>query len=192
MKTRIRKLAIALGAATALGLCTFVASAHPAGDGPGCSQEGPGMGAGFGPGMGPGMGRGYGHPMAHGFGPGAGRGPGLGNPLALAEGHLAWLKAELAIAPAQESAWVAFAEQGRQQAKAMQAWRAEMQKKATAATNAVERMELRNQMLKQRQEQAEKMTTAFKGLYSAATAEQKAKLDQGLGGPGFGHGFRGR
>lgn len=136
--------------------------------------------------------------MGPGFGPGMGMGPGMGrghsNPAALAEGHLAWLKAELKITPAQEPAWKTFADQRRQQAEAMQSWATNMQEKAPAT--AVERMEARNQWAKKRQEQGETMTSGLKTLYAALTTEQKAMLDQGLveGGHGFhgGPGWRNR
>jgi len=46
---------------------------------------------------------------------------------------------------------------------------------------APERLELRNQIMKKRQEQMEKSTAAFKDLYAALTPEQKAIADQRLG-----------
>lgn len=110
-----RTYKFAIGIITGLGLgLAAVASANPgfgpgSGFGPGCMQGhacGPEMGPGFGPGM--------------GMGPGMSMGRGHGNPTALAEGHLAWLKAELKITPAQEPAWNTFADQRRQQAEAMQ------------------------------------------------------------------------
>lgn len=178
---RTHKLVIGAVAGLGLGLATF-ANANPGfGPGPGfghgCMQEhggGPGMGQGFGPGM------------------GMGRGAGFGNPQAMTEGHLAWLKAELKIAPAQEAVWKTFSDQKRQQAEAMQSWAKSMQEKAPAT--APERMEARNQWAKKRIEQGEQMTTSFKTLYAALTAEQKAMLDKGLmeSGPGFHGGPGGR
>ncbi len=176
---RTHKIVIALVTGLGLGLAA-VASADPGfgpGNGPGCQgyRGGPGMG----PGAGPGMGRGYGPGM------GMGRGAHFGNPLAMAEGHLAWLKAELKITPAQEPAWNTFADQRRQQAEAMQAWATSVQDKAPAT--AVERMEARSEWAKKRQEQREKSLGAFKTLYAALAPEQKALLDQGFGevGQGF-------
>jgi len=167
MKTA-SKFVLATATALTLGLAALAVYAHPGGYGQACA---PGFGGapGAGPmGMGPGMGR--------GFGPGMGRGPGFGNPASLAEGRLAWLKSELKITSAQEPAWKNFADQQRQQAEAMQALMKAMPEKAPAT--AVERMEVRNQWTKQRQEQAEKMTTAFKGLYAALTPEQRSEVDQ--------------
>jgi len=173
MKTA-SKLVLATATALTLGLAAIAVYAHPGGDGPGCASEF-GGGPGARPmGMGPGMG--------HGFGPGMGmgRGPGLGNPAAVAEGRLAWLKAELKITAAQEAAWKTFADQQRQQAEARQALMKGVADKIPAT--AVERMELRNQWGKQRQEQGEKMTAAFKTLYAALTPEQKSVVDQGWSG----------
>ena len=177
MKTA-SKLVLATATALTLGLAALAVNAHPGGYGPGCASGfggGPGAGA---MGMGPGMG--------HGFGPGMGRGPGMGNPAAVTEGRLAWLKAELKITADQKAAWKSFADQRRQQAEAMQALSKGTADKVPAT--AVERMELRNQWAKQRQEQAEKMTATFKTLYAALTPEQKSLVDQGWGGP---QGFRG-
>ena len=167
---RATKIAIGVGTALTLGLAAAVVSAHPHGYGPGY-----GMGMGYGPG--PGMGR--------GMGP-----QGYGNPAAMADARLAYLKSELKITSGQEAAWKAFADNAKQQAEAMQALRATVQGSTQAA--APERMEQRNKIMKQRQEQMEKSTAAFKDLYAALTPEQKALADQRFGGgPGFGPGHRG-
>jgi Spy/CpxP family protein refolding chaperone len=188
---RVTKIAIGVGTALTLGLAAAVVNAHPYGYGqgwgPGYGMSGPGMGYGPGAGMGPMGGRGgmgYG-PMGYGAGP-----RGWGNPAAAADARLAYLKSELKITSGQENAWKAFADNAKQQAEAMQALRTTMQG-GTPAT-APERMELRNQIMKQRQEQLEKSTAAFKDLYAALTPEQKALADQRFGGgPGFGPGFQG-
>jgi len=175
---RATKFAIGVGTALTLGLAAAVVNAHPHGYGPGWGMEqGPGHGMGYGPG--PGMGHG------RGMGP-----QGRGNPAAMADARLAYLKSELKITSAQEPAWKAFADQAKQQAETMQALRATMQG-STAAT-APERMELRNKVMKQRQEQIEKSTVAFKDLYAALTPEQKTIADQRFGaGHGYGPGHRG-
>jgi len=178
---------IAIGAVTALGLvlATTTVSAHPYGYGPG---EGMGQGQGYGPGYGsgPGMGRG----MGPGNGPGPMMGGGMGygpmgqrmgpqangNPVAAAEGRLAYFKSELKITAAQESAWKTFSDQAKQQAEAMQKLMASVQG-STQAT-APERLELRNQVMKQRDEQRAKGTAAFKELYATLSPEQKALADQ--------------
>jgi len=181
---RVTKIAIGAVAALTLGLAAAVVSAHPHGNGPGWGMgEGPGYGpgAGMGPGNGPMMGGG---PMGHGP---MGHGPmgrGMGhyawvNPAAAAESRLSLLKSELKIAPAQEAAWKTFADQSRQQAEAMQALMTTVQ--GSAQASAPERLELRNQIMKKRQEQMEKGTAAFKDLYAVLSPEQKALADQHVG-----------
>jgi hypothetical protein len=177
---RATKLAIGAVTALTLGLAAAVVNAHPYGNGPGW-----GMGQGYGPGYGPGggMGPGMGH-MGRGgmgYGPmGQGMGPqGWGNPAAAAEWRLSGLKSELKITAAQEAAWKVFADQTKQQAEAMQALMTTVQGSAQAI--APERLELRNQVMKKRQEQMEKGTAAFKDLYAVLSPEQKAIADQRIG-----------
>jgi Spy/CpxP family protein refolding chaperone len=97
----------------------------------------------------------------------------------MADARNAYLKSELNITPAQESAWKAYADLRKQQAVAMQALRTTAQ--GSAQATAPERLELRNQIMKQRQEQMEKTTAAFKDLYAVLTPEQKALADQRVG-----------
>jgi len=172
---RATRIAIGVATALTLGLATAVVNAHPYGNEPGWGMgQGGGPGAGMGPGGGPGaMGRGamgYG-PMGHRMGP-----RGAFNPSAMADARIAYFKSELKITPAQESAWKAFADQRKQQVEAMLALRANAQ--ASAPATAPERLELRNQMMKKRQEQMEKGTATFKDLYAVLTPEQKALADQ--------------
>jgi hypothetical protein len=177
---RATKIAIGAVAALTLGLAAAAVNAHPYGNGPGW-----GMGQGYGPGYGPGAGMGPG--MGHmgrggmGYGPmGLGMGPqGWGNPAAAAEWRLTSLKSELKITAAQETAWKVFANQTKQQAEAMQALTSTLQ--GSAQATAPERLELRNQVMKKRQEQMEKGTAAFKDLYAALSPEQKARADQRIG-----------
>ena len=177
---RATKIAIGIGTGLTLGLAAAVVNAHPHGYGPGYGMgQGPGYGMGMGYGPGPGMGHG------RGMGP-----QGHGNPAAMADARLAHLKSELKITSGQETAWKTFADNAKQQAEAMQVLRATMQG-STQAT-APERMELRNQTMKKRQEQMEKSTAAFKDLYAALTPEQKTIADQRFGaGHGYGPGHRG-
>ena len=152
--------------------------------------QGYGPGAGMGPGMGPGGGpgsMGYG-PMGRGMGPHA-----FGNPAAFADWRLSGLKSELKITADQESAWKAFADQTKQQVEAMQAWMTSVQ--GSAQATAPERLELHSQIMKKRQEQLEKTSTAFKSLYAVLTPEQKALADQSvgmMGGRGWAFNRRGR
>jgi hypothetical protein len=182
---RATKIAIGVGTALTLGLATGMVSAHPYGHGPGVGM---GQGSGYGPGYGPGagMGRGVGpmgmgpmgqRQMRQGMGPQA-----FANPGAFAESRLAGFKAQLKITAAQESAWKAFADQAKQQAESMQALMSSAQ--GSVQASAPERIELRAQMMKQRQEQMEKGTAAFKDLYAVLSPEQKALADQGFG-PGM-------
>ncbi|OGA67853.1 MAG: hypothetical protein A3G81_19090 [Betaproteobacteria bacterium RIFCSPLOWO2_12_FULL_65_14] len=175
---RATRIAIGIGTGLTLGLAAAVVNAHPHGYGPGYGMgQGPGYGMGMGYGPGPGMGR--------GMGP-----RGYANPGAMADARLAYLKSELKITSGQEPAWKAFADNAKQQAEAMQALRTTMQ--GSAQATAPERMELRNKVMKQRQEQMEKSTAAFKDLYAALTPEQKTIADQRFGaGHGQGPGFRG-
>ena len=186
---RATKIAIGVATALTLGLATVVVNAHPYGYGPGWGMgqdqgfgpgygPGPGMGRGMGPGGGTGP-MGYG-PMGYGMGPQA-----HGNPGAMADARIAYLKSELKITAGQESAWKVFADQTKQQADAMQALMATAP--GSAQATAPERLELRNQIMKKRQEQMEKATTAFKDLYAVLTPEQKAIADQRVAaaGPGF-------
>ncbi len=180
---RVTKIVIGTVTVLTLGLAAAVVSAHPYGYGPGWGMgqdPGFGLGAGMGPGMGP-MGRGhmgYG-PMGQGMGPQA-----YGNPAAAAEWRLSGLKAELKITSAQESAWKVFADQAKQQAEAMQVLMISAQ--GSAQATAPERIELRNQIMKKRQEQMEKGTAAFKDLYAVLSPEQKALADQHVGFGMFG------
>jgi Spy/CpxP family protein refolding chaperone len=113
-------------------------------------------------------------PMGQGMGP-----QGFGNPSAMADARNAYLKSELKITPAQESAWKVFADQTKQQVETMQALMSNVQ--GSAQATAPERLELRNQIMKKRQEQMEKGTAAFKELYAVLTPEQKALADQRVG-----------
>lgn len=172
---RTTKIAAALAIALGAAFAASTIQAHPSGNGPG-------WGMGGGPGWGPG------HMMGHRFGPGPGFGPGgAENPGAFVENRLAALKSELAITPAQEAAWNAYAEQAKLQADAMQKLRNTM-RGSTSAT-LPERLELRDRMHQQRQAQAETMTQKIKDLYAALTPEQKSIADQRLGG--FGMAMRG-
>jgi len=112
--------------------------------------------------------------MGHGMGP-----QGQRDPAAMADARNAYLKSVLKITPAQESAWKAYADQRKQQVESMLALRASVQ--GSAPATAPERLDLHNQMMKKRQEQAEKGAAAFKELYAVLNAEQKAYLDQRAG-----------
>lgn len=142
---------------------------------------------GGGMGYGPGAGMGYGH------GPMAGQGPGAGvDRAARVESHLAAMKAQLQITPAQEAAWQAFATKAKEQAAAMQAFHAQMQTQ-TGTTNAAERMAQHTAAMQQRAVLMTAKTDAFVALYATLSPEQKAIADQSfgpMGGRGKHHGRR--
>lgn len=137
------------------------------------------------------------------------------------DGRIAFLKAELKITQAQQGKWDDFekvlrgqsAERKAQAEKIRaerQAKRAEFQKQAEAAKaagqtvqrpehkqlSAVEKMEMRQKMMKAQQEKQEKVLDAFKPLYASLSDDQKKTADElfggkGFGGKGFGGGQRG-
>ncbi len=113
------------------------------------------------------------------------------NPKAAVEGHLAALKVELKITPAQENAWQAFATKARQQADAMIA-RHEQRKTQPQKTNlpAPEALAQRTERMKQHVASMEARTAAVKELYAVLTPEQKAIADKQFS-RGHKHGFRG-
>jgi hypothetical protein len=178
---RATKLAAVLGLALGAALGTTTVQAHPDGSGPGWGMRG-GMGMGY---MEPGMGPGHGRGPAFGRGPGYGPG-GVGAPGAFLENRLAGLKSELGITPAQEGAWNAFAEESKNQAEAMAKLHETMRE--SAASTLPERLELRNQMWKQREARSEAMTKKTKELYATFTAEQKSIADRRMSGFGAGMG----
>ena len=181
---RATRIALGLGTALSFALASTVVNAHPFGNGPGWGMgNGPGHGMGQMGGMMGGMGYG---PMGRGMGPQA-----YGDPSAMVEGRLASLKSELKISTGQEAAWQTYAGKAKQQAEAMQAWRTTMQ--GSTQASAPERLALRTEVMKKRQEQMEGMTSALKDLYAALTPEQKTIADQRMGGfgPMAGRGFGG-
>lgn len=158
-----RKIIAGLLVAAGLAATGAIAYAHPEGFGRGwggCAYGGAGPGTmGYGP-MGPGMMAGSG-PAAH------------------LDARLAYLKTELKLAPNQESAWQAYAQQARQQAESMQALPAQP---AAAAQSAPELLNQRAEFAKQRAADMESMSVAVKNLYAALTPEQKTIADRYFGG----------
>jgi Spy/CpxP family protein refolding chaperone len=136
--------------------------------------------------MGPGMGFG---PGMRGMGPGAG-----GYDMAAATaGHLAALKTQLKITPAQESAWKAYEGAVTQQSTAMQAMRddfhAKLQNTQPGATTPD--MAAQHQaMFALRESSFAANSAARKELYAVLTPEQRAVADRtmnyagGRRGPG--------
>jgi Spy/CpxP family protein refolding chaperone len=170
--TTTRKL-LTVFAAAGLAAATALAYADPPGR----------WGGGYGPGM-----MGYGGPHG-GFGPCAaagapcgGVGPGAAagvGPVARMEQRLSFLKNELKIAPEQEPAWNAYAEQAKTQATTMEAFHAQP---AAAAQTPAERMEQRAERMNLRAKQITAMSASVKELYAVLTPEQKAVADLHFGG----------
>ncbi len=140
-----------------------------------------------------GMGQGCGAGMGMGMGMGPGHGPMAGvDPAAMAESHLADLKAQLKITTGQEAAWQAFAGQARAQAAGMQAMHARTQQDTGTAP---ERMAQHAAAMQQRAAGMATMANALNALYAVLTPEQRAIADQnvgmmGRGGMHRGHGAR--
>jgi Spy/CpxP family protein refolding chaperone len=111
------------------------------------------------------------------------------NPAARVEGHLAALKVELKITPAQETAWQTFADRSRKQAEARAARHAQFAAQPKPANvTAPERLAQRTAFMKQGIASMEAMTAAVTDLYEVLTPEQKAIADQQFA---RGHGGRG-
>jgi len=110
-------------------------------------------------------------------------GPMFGDPAARADEHLAYLRGQLNITPAQESQWQAFADAVKQRAQTMVAMRASLQSPAGTTT---ERMDQRIAFMKLGLDKMQAVDSAAKQLYAVLTTEQKATFDQA--GPGAGYG----
>lgn len=88
------------------------------------------------------------------------------------EGHIAFLKAELKIAGAQEKAWADYAEALRANAAQLNALAAEMAK-APAAATPVDRLERQEKTLAARFEIARRTKPALAALMAALSDDQK-------------------
>jgi Spy/CpxP family protein refolding chaperone len=110
-------------------------------------------------------------------------GPMFGDPTARADEHLAYLKGQLNVTPAQDPKWQAFADAVKQRAQTMVAMRASMQSPAGTTT---ERMDQRIAFMKLGLDNMQAVDSAAKQLYAVLTPEQKAAFDQA--GPGAGYG----
>ncbi|MHB1199034.1 MAG: Spy/CpxP family protein refolding chaperone [Polaromonas sp.] len=158
--------------------------------------SGSGMGAGMGSGMGGtsgsgmGMGSGMGGTSGSGMGMGAGMGAGMGSGMGMggtmAASQLADLKVELKITPTQETAWLAFENQAKQQVTAMQALGSQMhnQKAGASSTDFAAQHDA---MTKLHDGSQAAQSTALKDLYAVLTPEQKAIADQRLNAMGGHH-----
>ena len=96
------------------------------------------------------------------------------------EGRIAFLKAQLKITPAQEAQWQQVEAAMRENAKTLD------QTIATARqnhsdTNAVKRLELREQFAKLRADNDARLIAAFKPLYAGLSPEQQQMANQLVG-----------
>jgi Spy/CpxP family protein refolding chaperone len=98
------------------------------------------------------------------------------------EDRLAAQKSALKITPEQERAWTAYADVAKKQFESMWAQREAMWK--SAPSSSAERYELHSKFMAQRAQEHEKLSAAYKELYSALTPEQRAVADQRGGGYG--------
>jgi periplasmic protein CpxP/Spy len=93
----------------------------------------------------------------------------------LVDGHIAFLKAELKITPAQEAQWQKVAAAMEENAAALD--KAIGARAHKGAVNAVERMETRAEFAKLRADNAERLLAAFKPLYASLSPEQQQRAD---------------
>jgi periplasmic protein CpxP/Spy len=101
-------------------------------------------------------------------------------PSQLVDGRIAFLKAELKIAPAQEAQWQQVATAMRDNAQALdQAMTTARQNRG--AMNAVQRIELRGQFAKARADNDARLLAAFKPLYASLSPEQQQLANQLVG-----------
>lgn len=90
----------------------------------------------------------------------------------LVDGRIAFLKAELKIAPAQETQWQQVATAMRENANALdQAISTAREQRGTM--DAVQRLTLREQFAKVRAENDARLQTAFKPFYTSLSSEQQ-------------------
>jgi len=104
----------------------------------------------------------------------------------MAASRLADLKAELKINPTQETAWLTFENQAKQQASAMQALGNKMHDQQAGAAST-DHAAQRDAMIKLHDSSQTAQSTALKDLYAVLTPEQKTIADQRLNAMGGHH-----
>jgi protein CpxP len=98
----------------------------------------------------------------------------------LVDGHIAFLKAELKITPAQETQWQQVAAAMRDNASSLdQAITTARQNRG--AMNAVQRLETREQFAKLRADNDARLLEAFKPLYASLSPEQQQMANELVG-----------
>lgn len=109
--------------------------------------------------------------------------PGSTDMPAFGEGRIAFLKAELAITPAQQSAWDAYAAALRKNFASMQGMRQSMMM-ALEGKTPVERLDAHLAAMEGRHAALKEIKPALAALFTALSDEQKKKADQILTGMG--------
>ena len=182
-KTRLTLAAIALvGSVAIVNAQTTADPHHPAGPAssamPAAAPTMPGMDMGkmMQGGMRPGMGMGMGMSMSMGMG------MGMMMPAAHIEGHVAFLKAELAITDAQLPQWNAVADVMRANAKGMHDGMAKMMQTGMPTT-APARGDAMVQMMSMHLDGMKAMLSPGKALYAVLTDAQKKLADEMTSGP---------
>lgn len=102
---------------------------------------------------------------------------------AFADGRIAFLKAELAITDAQNSAWDAYANALKKNLESMQGMHQTMLK-AWQATSPVERLDAHITAMEGRLAALKEVKAPLEALYAALNDEQKKKADDLLTGMG--------
>jgi len=98
------------------------------------------------------------------------------NHAAMADQHLAQLKAQLNITSSQEAAWQAFADAAKQQAQSMHS--AHTQAQQASAATAPEQLAQHATAMQQHAAGMATVSNALTNLYAVLTQEQKAIIDQ--------------
>lgn len=109
--------------------------------------------------------------------------PGSADMPAFGEGRIAFLKAELAITPAQQSAWDAYAAALKKNFVSMQGMRQSMMM-ALEGKTPVERLDAHLAAMEGRHAALKEIKPALAALFTALSDEQKKKADQILTGMG--------
>ena len=99
------------------------------------------------------------------------------------EGRLAYIKAELKVADAQESLWSAYAAAARDNAKTMVARCTTMMGKRDSQVSLPDRLDQNEQLMAAQLEALRATDKALKPLYAALSDDQKKAADQLFWGP---------
>jgi HPt (histidine-containing phosphotransfer) domain-containing protein len=105
------------------------------------------------------------------------------------DGRIAYMKAELKVTPAQEPQFDRVAQAMRENATAKDQAMQKLRGDRDQPKNAVERLELRQQLAAERAQDSQRFLDAFKPLYASLSDDQKKAADEMLTRHGHhGHG----